>query len=147
MPLPLSCWLYYTLIFPKIAKFDANCRMRYNKYSITAGEESAAMDKPMNEYAADAPRVLRDFLTYISTIRGKSAKPHTSIILICGCFFAYSSTTKAQSIKIFRLMRSTSATLIWILSVISRCRTPMIIWNTWRRAAQLSRTATTPITD
>ncbi len=44
------------------------------------------MDKPMNEYAADAPRVLRDFLTYISTIRGKSAKTHTSIILICGCF-------------------------------------------------------------
>lgn len=32
------------------------------------------MDKPMSEYAADAPRVLRDFLTYISTIRGKSAK-------------------------------------------------------------------------
>ena len=27
------------------------------------------MDKPMNEYAADAPRVLRDFLTYISTIQ------------------------------------------------------------------------------
>ena len=32
------------------------------------------MDKPMSEYAADAPRVLRDFLTYISTIQGKSAK-------------------------------------------------------------------------
>ena len=28
------------------------------------------MDKPMNEYAADAPRVLRDFLTYISTFKG-----------------------------------------------------------------------------
>ncbi len=32
------------------------------------------MDKPMSVYAADAPRVLRDFLTYISTIQGKSAK-------------------------------------------------------------------------
>ncbi len=105
------------------------------------------MDKPMNEYAADAPRVLRDFLTYISTIRGKSARTAHEYYLDLRLFFAYSSTTKAQSIKIFRLMRSTSATLIWILSVISRCRTPMIIWNTWRRAAQRSRTATTPITD
>lgn len=32
------------------------------------------MEKPMSEYAADAPRILRDFLTYISTIQGKSAK-------------------------------------------------------------------------
>lgn len=32
------------------------------------------MEKPMSEYAADAPRALRDFLTYISTIQGKSAK-------------------------------------------------------------------------
>ena len=32
------------------------------------------MEKPMSQYAADAPRVLRDFLTYISTIQGKSSK-------------------------------------------------------------------------
>lgn len=32
------------------------------------------MERPMSEYAADAPRILRDFLTYISTIQGKSAK-------------------------------------------------------------------------
>lgn len=61
--------------------------MRYNKYSITAGEESAAMDKPMNEYAADAPRVLRDFLTYISTIRGKSAKTAHEYYLDLRLFF------------------------------------------------------------
>lgn len=32
------------------------------------------MERPMSEYAVDAPRILRDFLTYISTIQGKSAK-------------------------------------------------------------------------
>lgn len=32
------------------------------------------MERPMSEYAADAPRILRDFLTYISTIQGKSAR-------------------------------------------------------------------------
>lgn len=32
------------------------------------------MERPMSEYAADARRILRDFLTYISTIQGKSAK-------------------------------------------------------------------------
>lgn len=32
------------------------------------------MNRPMSSYAADAPQVLRDFLTYISTIRGKSAQ-------------------------------------------------------------------------
>ena len=105
------------------------------------------MDKPMNEYAADAPRVLRDFLTYISTIRGKSAKTAHEYYLDLRLFFRVLKHNKGAVDKIFRLMRSTSATLIWILSVISRCRTPMIIWNTWRRAAQLSRTATTPITD
>lgn len=32
------------------------------------------MDKPMREYAADAPAIVRDFLTYLSAIRGKSPK-------------------------------------------------------------------------
>ena len=45
------------------------------------------MDKPMNEYAADAPRVLRDFLTYISTIRGKSAKTAHEYYLDLRLFF------------------------------------------------------------
>ncbi len=106
------------------------------------------MDKPMNEYAADAPRVLRDFLTYISTIRGKSAKTAHEYYLDLRLFFRVLKHNKGAVDKnLPLLMRSTSATLIWILSVISRCRTPMIIWNTWRRAAQRSRTATTPITD
>ena len=122
------------------------------------------MDKPMNEYAADAPRVLRDFLTYISTIRGKSAKTAHEYYLDLRLFFRVLKHNKGavdknlpldeidisssgRFLSTAPLLKSTSATLIWILSVISRCRTPMIIWNTWRRAAQLSRTATTPITD
>ena len=32
------------------------------------------MERPMSEYAADAPRILRDFRTYISTIHGKASK-------------------------------------------------------------------------
>ena len=45
------------------------------------------MDKPMSEYAADAPRVLRDFLTYISTIQGKSAKTAHEYYLDLRLFF------------------------------------------------------------
>lgn len=45
------------------------------------------MEKPMSEYAADAPRVLRDFLTYISTIRGKSAKTAHEYYLDLRLFF------------------------------------------------------------
>lgn len=45
------------------------------------------MEKPMSVYAADAPRVLRDFLTYISTIRGKSAKTAHEYYLDLRLFF------------------------------------------------------------
>ena len=45
------------------------------------------MEKPMSEYAADAPRVLRDFLTYISTIQGKSAKTAHEYYLDLRLFF------------------------------------------------------------
>ena len=45
------------------------------------------MDKPMSEYAADAPRLLRDFLTYISTIQGKSAKTAHEYYLDLRLFF------------------------------------------------------------
>ena len=45
------------------------------------------MEKSMNEYAADAPRILRDFLTYISTIRGKSAKTAHEYYLDLRLFF------------------------------------------------------------
>ena len=45
------------------------------------------MDKPMSEYAADAPRILRDFLTYISTIQGKSAKTAHEYYLDLRLFF------------------------------------------------------------
>ncbi len=45
------------------------------------------MDKPMSQYAADAPRVLRDFLTYISTIQGKSAKTAHEYYLDLRLFF------------------------------------------------------------
>lgn len=45
------------------------------------------MDKPMSEYAADAPRILRDFLTYISTIRGKSPKTAHEYYLDLRLFF------------------------------------------------------------
>lgn len=41
----------------------------------------------MSVYAADAPRVLRDFLTYISTIRGKSAKTAHEYYLDLRLFF------------------------------------------------------------
>ncbi len=45
------------------------------------------MDKPMSVYAADAPRILRDFLTYISTIQGKSAKTAHEYYLDLRLFF------------------------------------------------------------
>lgn len=45
------------------------------------------MDKPMSVYAADAPRIVRDFLTYISTIRGKSAKTAHEYYLDLRLFF------------------------------------------------------------
>jgi len=45
------------------------------------------MDKPMSVYAADAPRVLRDFLTYISAIQGKSAKTAHEYYLDLRLFF------------------------------------------------------------
>lgn len=45
------------------------------------------MEKPMSQYAADAPRVLRDFLTYISTIQGKSAKTAHEYYLDLRLFF------------------------------------------------------------
>ena len=45
------------------------------------------MEKPMSEYAADAPRILRDFLTYISTIQGKSAKTAHEYYLDLRLFF------------------------------------------------------------
>lgn len=45
------------------------------------------MAKPMSEYATDAPRILRDFLTYISTIRGKSAKTAHEYFLDLRLFF------------------------------------------------------------
>lgn len=45
------------------------------------------MDKPMSVYASDAPRLLRDFLTYISTIRGKSAKTAHEYYLDLRLFF------------------------------------------------------------
>ena len=73
------------------------------------------MDKPMNEYAADAPRVLRDFFNLYFHNTRQIRKNRTQYYLDLRLFFAYSSTTKAQSIKIFRLMRSTSATLIWFI--------------------------------
>ncbi len=45
------------------------------------------MDKPMSVYAADAPRILRDFLTYISTIQGRSAKTAHEYYLDLRLFF------------------------------------------------------------
>ena len=45
------------------------------------------MERPMSEYAVDAPRVLRDFLTYISTIQGKSAKTAHEYYLDLRLFF------------------------------------------------------------
>ncbi|MFR3785819.1 tyrosine recombinase XerC [Agathobaculum desmolans] len=45
------------------------------------------MEKPMSQYAADAPRVLRDFLTYISTIQGKSAQTAHEYYLDLRLFF------------------------------------------------------------
>lgn len=45
------------------------------------------MEKPMSQYAADAPRVLKDFLTYISTIQGKSAKTAHEYYLDLRLFF------------------------------------------------------------
>ncbi len=45
------------------------------------------MEKPMSVYAQDAPRVLRDFLTYISTIQGKSAKTAHEYYLDLRLFF------------------------------------------------------------
>ena len=45
------------------------------------------MEKPMSQYAADAPRVLRDFLTYISTIQGKSSKTAHEYYLDLRLFF------------------------------------------------------------
>lgn len=41
----------------------------------------------MSQYAADAPRVLRDFLTYISTIQGKSAQTAHEYYLDLRLFF------------------------------------------------------------
>lgn len=41
----------------------------------------------MSVYAADAPRIVRDFLTYISTIRGKSAKTAHEYYLDLRLFF------------------------------------------------------------
>lgn len=52
------------------------------------------MDKPMSQYAADAPRVLRDFLTYISTIQGKSAKTAHEYYLDLRLFFVCSRETR-----------------------------------------------------
>ena len=45
------------------------------------------MEKPMSQYAVDAPRVLRDFLTYISTIQGKSSKNAHEYYLDLRLFF------------------------------------------------------------
>nr|WP_297174226.1 tyrosine recombinase XerC [uncultured Agathobaculum sp.] len=45
------------------------------------------MERPMSEYAADAPRVLRDFLTYISTVQGKSSKTAHEYYLDLRLFF------------------------------------------------------------
>ena len=45
------------------------------------------MEKPMSEYAADAPQILREFLTYISTIRGKSQKTAHEYYLDLRLFF------------------------------------------------------------
>lgn len=52
-----------------------------------AKERGISMEKPMSEYAADAPRILRDFLTYISTIQGKSAKTAHEYYLDLRLFF------------------------------------------------------------
>ena len=104
------------------------------------------MDKPMNEYAADAPRVAGFFNLY-STIRGKSAKTAHEYYLDLRLFFRVLKHNKGAVDKNLPLDEIDISDIDLDLSVISRCRTPMIIWNTWRRAAQLSRTATTPITD
>ena len=73
------------------------------------------MDKPMSEYAADAPRVLRDFLTYISTIQGKSAKTAHEYYLDLRCFSGWSSTIKDLWPEICRLRkyRSMISTLLF----------------------------------
>ncbi len=94
------------------------------------------MDKPMNSsHTHRRTARFAGFLTYISTIRGKSAKTAHSIILICGCFFAYSSTTKAQSINLPADEIDISDIDLDFIRDITLSDT-MIIWNTWRRAAQ-----------
>lgn len=47
------------------------------------------MLRPMSVYAADAPPLLRDFLTYISTIRGKSAQTAHEYYLDLRMFLRY----------------------------------------------------------
>lgn len=105
------------------------------------------MDKPMNEYAADAPRVLRDFLTYISTIRGKSAKTAHEYYLDLRLFFRVLKHNKGAVDKNLPLdeIDISDIDLDFIRDI--TLSDTYDFWNTWRRAAQRSRTATTPITD
>lgn len=47
------------------------------------------MERPMSSYAAGAPPLVRDFLTYISTIRGKSAQTAHEYFLDLRMFLRY----------------------------------------------------------
>lgn len=57
------------------------------------------MEKPMSEYAADAPQILREFLTYISTIRGKSQKTAHEYYLDLRLFFRVLKHNKGMADK------------------------------------------------
>ena len=108
------------------------------------------MERPMSEYAADAPRILRDFLTYISTIQGKSARTAHEYYLDLRLFLRVLKHNKGLVPRELPIDRIAIDDIdidflkTVILSVISRCRTPMIIWNTCPASAPRSRTVRIP---
>lgn len=51
--------------------------------------------RPISSYAADAPPIMRDFLTYLSTIRGKSAQTTHEYYLDLRMFFRFLKRLRA----------------------------------------------------
>ena len=102
------------------------------------------MERPMSEYAADAPRILRDFLTYISTIQGKSAKTAHEYYLDLRLFLRVLKHNKGlvpRGLPIDRI--AIDDVDIDFLKTVT-LSDAMIIWNTCPASAPRSRTARIP---
>ena len=99
------------------------------------------MEKPMSQYAADAPRVLRDFSHLYFDDTGKSSKTAHEYYLDLRLFFRVLKHNKGLVPKDLPLDReSRSRTLILISCGMLRFPMPMIIWNICQGSGRRSKT-------